>query len=300
MQFRPREFDASANEAVKSTLRAGTWPVWERYDVFEGDQEEDAYVLAPEEAAYEWYEPLKLPALFLEFARLAEGGDITREVWVEWIEFYGVLGLGVRDPRDLVQIGLFGNVCEEGGRAETYGRFVKEAREANWLLRLCEAYVSPEGPDPARFLDEASNIYGVSLPSEGRHFTPDQAKRWAASIILSQTQHYVQDCYPLLLPSDGGLVQGWGFHTLLSGMYAQALWLLTARGEDIRWCKRPECTKVVIFKQPEQPSPSGIKKNDRSRGYKTRKDKEFCSDLCRGLYRYHYVEKPRRIGKLSS
>jgi hypothetical protein len=30
---------------------------------------------------------------------------------------------------------------------------------------------------------------------------------------------------------------------------------------------------------------------DRSLGYRTRKDKEFCRDRCRALYHYHHVRK---------
>jgi predicted nucleic acid-binding Zn ribbon protein len=36
-----------------------------------------------------------------------------------------------------------------------------------------------------------------------------------------------------------------------------------------------------------------MKKNDRSTGYRTRNDKVFCSDRCRGRYHYHYRQKSK-------
>ena len=44
-------------------------------------------------------------------------------------------------------IGLFGPVRQEGGPNESYKNFVREAKQANMLLRLMEAVGSPEGPD---------------------------------------------------------------------------------------------------------------------------------------------------------
>jgi hypothetical protein len=106
------------------------------------------------------YQPLaEIPGLFLEFARLADE-EIIREVWLDWIERYGVLGLEwddlVRDAArrhlelgsdlggflsevDQLPRGKFGSVLLEGGPRESYQNFVEEARKANGLLRLYEA-----------------------------------------------------------------------------------------------------------------------------------------------------------------
>ena len=62
-------------------------------------------------------------------------------------------------------------------------------------------------------------------------------------------------------------------------MYLQMYWLTTAKG-DVRWCKGPKCRRVITFEQPEQPSDSWIH-NDRSRGYRPRVDKVFCSPACK-------------------
>lgn len=127
--------------------------------------------------------------------------------------------------------------------------------------------------------------------------TPDDAKRWALRTIWSTVQHKVQDCFPMLMPAEERFVQGWGFHTLLSAMYLQMMWLLTATGGEIRWCKRPECTRVIIHEQPQQSEDPGMKKNDRSKGYRTRRDKEFCSNRCRALYHYHCVREHKHHNK---
>src|SRR5215211_7335294 len=95
----PSSFAQAANEAVKSERRIGAWVVWSDYKVVERRQPEDAYVEAAEDAVPEMYHPLaQVPGLFLEFAQLADEGEITRQVWLDWIGRYGVLGFNWRDP----------------------------------------------------------------------------------------------------------------------------------------------------------------------------------------------------------
>ena len=55
----------------------------------------------------------------------------------------------------MMLIGLFGPVCQEGGPNESYKNFVREAKQANMLLRLMEAVGSPEGPDYINSIKEA-------------------------------------------------------------------------------------------------------------------------------------------------
>lgn len=102
----------------------------------------------------------------------------------------------------------------------------------------------------------------------------------------------LEDCYPTMhyFPSEKRFGQGWGFHTLRAAMYLQMMWLMTASGEEVRWCKMPGCKKVITFEQPVQLVDSGLSKNDRSKGYRTRRDKEFCSDNCRAKFHYYYIE----------
>lgn len=77
-------------------------------------------------------------------------------------------------------------------------------------------------------------------------------------------------------------------------MYLQMLWLLNAPGDQVRRCARPECDKVITFEQPEPLVDPGIRRNDRSKGYRTRRDKEFCSDNRRASYYCHYVKKAKK------
>lgn len=288
-------FSKAADEAAKPDLRAGMWKVWESYEVVEIDG--GAYVLARGNANNcDEYRPLaQTPGLYLEFARLADEGEITREVWLDWVERYGVLGLEWRNPNEVMLVGLFGPVCQEGGPNESYEAFVREARRANWVLRLVEVVGSPEGPDYAEFIKEAYEVRGVPFQGQARQMSIDGAKRWALRMIWQEVQEQIRECHPVVHVADGRFMQGWGFHSLISAMYLQLMWLLTATGDEVRWCKRPECGKVIAYEQPEQAMAfSGLKKNDRSMGYRTRKDKEFCSNRCKGLYHYYHVKKGKR------
>jgi hypothetical protein len=298
MQLSAIDFNSAADESVKPAFRAGRWRVWEGYEVIDVDQANDPYVYARENVNDEEYLPLQVPGLFLEFARLADDREVTQDVWLDWVERYGVLGLTWRDPSDKMVIGLIGPVCQEGGPYESYKRFVQEAKEANWVLRLFEALASPEGPNYTELIKERFEIIGFRTLASAHKMTPDDAKRWALHTVWNTVQYKVQDCFPMVMPAEDRFVQGWGFHTLLAAMYLQMMWLLTTTGEDILWCKRPECTKVITYEQPEQPEAPGMK-NDRSKGYRTRKDKGYCSDRCRALYYYHYV-KPHKHNDIGS
>jgi hypothetical protein len=81
-------------------------------------------------------------------------------------------------------------------------------------------------------------------------------------------------------------------------MYLQMMWLMSAKGDEVRWCKRPGCNRVVDFEQPKPPKDPGLKKNARGK-YKTRNDKEFCGPRCKGKYHYEYRVKPKRQGRSS-
>jgi hypothetical protein len=297
MRLNLNDFRSAADESVKPAFRTGRWRVWECYDVYDVDQVNDPYVYARENVNDKEYLPLQVPGLFLEFARLADEREVTQDVWLDWVERYGVLGLNWRDPADKMVIGLFGPVCQEGGPYERYERFVQEAKEANWVLRLFEALASPEGSNNTELIKERFEIIGFRTSASAHKMTPDDAKRWALRTIWDTVQYKVQDSFPMLMPAEERFVQGWGFHTLLAAMYLQMMWLLTTTGDEIHWCKRPECTRLITFEQPEQPVDPGMRKNDRSKGYRTRRDKEFCSDRCRALHYYHYVREYKHHDK---
>lgn len=287
-----KNFAVAANEAVKSEFRNGAWAVWEDYEVIETMPGKDAYVRASDDSEYEVYYPLaQVPGLFLEFATLADK-EITREVWLDWISRYGVLGLNWRDPvRDMVAIGFFGPVSLTGGPAESYRHFVGEAKKANQGLRLYEAIASPKGPRASH-----SNRGSEIIEKFWRDVSLTEARERPLEMLHSMVGVEIEDCYPILnyFPREERFAQGWGFRTVTAAMYLQMMWLLTATGEEVRWCKRPECDKVITFKQPEQLVGDGLKKNDRGKGYKTRRDKEFCDPNCKGQYHYYYVKKRKK------
>ncbi len=294
MSVQPHKFARSADEAVKKTLREGRWAYWERYDVKElGDG--DAYVVAGGEVSVTEYLPLvQTPALFLEFARLADEGEITCEVWLEWIHTYGVLGLDRYDPLDAMSVGLYGPVCQEGGPAESYNNFRAQARHANYLLRLEESVSSPGGTDTLRIFEEAYRRDDLGHLRRFGDLTPERERELARETVWANVCEEIRECHPTLVPADEGFVQGWGFDSLIAAMYLQFMWFLTATGDEIRWCARPECTRVIDFSQPRQTVQEGLRRNDRSMGYRTRTDKIFCSDRCRGLHYYHHVKKGKR------
>src|SRR5215211_3393671 len=93
------------------------------------------------------YSPLALPGLFLEFAGLADAGEITLDVMMDWVQRYGVLGLEGREARGLDPQG-FAHL--RGGPMDNLSSFDFEARRANAVLRLYEAATYPEGPNVER------------------------------------------------------------------------------------------------------------------------------------------------------
>ena len=88
------------------------------------------------------------------------------------------------------------------------------------------------------------------------------------------------ECFPQLIGAyDPTFEAAYGFCSLLGAMYLQMYWLMTAKG-GVRRCKGPGCPRVITFAQPEQPR-DPWKRNDRSLGYRTRRDKVFCSPACK-------------------
>jgi hypothetical protein len=58
-------------------------------------------------------------------------------------------------------------------------------------------------------------------------------------------------------------------------------------------CRTPKCRKIISFEQPAQkPDPSVM--NDRSMGYKTRADTEYCDKRCANQHYYERETKPLR------
>jgi hypothetical protein len=276
----PSRFEDSASEAVSPTVRFAPWPVYRGYDVHRLDG--DAYVVGRRGTRqhrrenWDLYSPLKdKPELFLEFAELADR-EIDEEAWRDWWTRNGVLGLGGSTPY-LAAAG--------GGPEETFSGFVEEARIANAVLRLWEAAHAGIGdeefldrylPQYTLLQDRAKGLFGVWSMDVPRKATAP----WLAMVGPHVQRRLTTECYPLLVGAHNPpFDRAFGFRSLLGAMYLQMYWLMTATGE-VRVCKRLGCHRVITFDQPKQLR-DFWKFNDRSRGYKTRRDKVFCSPACK-------------------
>jgi len=208
--------------------------------------------------------PLLVRGLFLEFAELAEGGEITQDDWLDWTRQWGVLGVGWREG----QMDL-----HRGGRREKFSIFKGEAELANWVLRLYEAATAEDGPDVPRIrelLELDDNDTGSAKEIKG----------WALSEVARTVQRrLIGECFPRIYGlKDYSFVQSpSGFGSLAGAMWLQMMYLMTATGK-IKRCGGPACDKVIYFDSSGPPDDPKI----RGRAVRgTYKNKVFCSDNCR-------------------
>ena len=202
----------------------------------------------------------------------------NNEAAQEWARDNGVLGLTAgRPPRrggDPPRIG--GNPM--GGEEDTVWRFVVESFVASRTLRLYEAATNPSGVDvgaidrlvdPAPFGDES----------------PQFARGKALDIVARVVEMMVADgCRPTLRRRSDVIAQGWDFKNLLSAMWLQMLWLVTA--DSGRRCQRRECNRAITIENPAREE--GLEYRQWERGlrptrYATRRDRMYCSDSCKTM-----------------
>jgi hypothetical protein len=242
------------------------------------------------------YWPLvREPELFLKFARLADDGgldnaatvdgldtDKNADAALDWTETYGVLGL-----TPAVEVEGFRGASTRGGKADMVSSFAYEAWLANGCLRLYEAATAEELD-----MELIASYMGDPHLKPFYTRTPTLTREWALNAVARETQRKVAaNAYPALYGEVGRFVAGWSFTNLLGAMWLQMFWLLTAT-EMPRRCR--QCHKIIAYEQPEQPM-QGTKPNDRSGGYRTRRDKMFCDKRCRDRYQYRTKTKPRRL-----
>jgi len=235
--------------------------------------------------AYEkWgFRPLvDTPALFLEFAGLVDEGEITQDVWLDWVERYGVLGFEGNGQSE----NWWAN--PRGGPNETLAAFENAAQQANAILRIYEAAMAPDGPDTAVLSHFASKgeppVPGMPGSAEfaGGETAP-ALKEWGLRQAWKAVGHVLAGhCYPELYRLKDTFDGGWGFKSLLGAMYLQMMWLMTATDAPPR-CKGPNCNRFIKIDQLDQHADAGARKK-----YRTRKDKEFCSNRCKNRWHYHY------------
>jgi hypothetical protein len=234
------------------------------------------------------------PDLFLEFAHLADDGgldnaasvdgldtDKNASALLDWAREHGTLGLTRVEPDGFG----FRGASTRGGEADTVAAFAYEAWIANGCLRLYEAATAEE-------LDV--DLIASYMTPRGKArvgHTPARIRASALDAVATETQGRIAgNAYPALYGEVRRLVAGWSFTNLLGAMRLQMFWLLTAT-ETPQRCKN--CDKIIAYEQPEQPM-RGTKANNRSAGYRTRRDKTFCDKKCRDRYHYLTKTKPRR------
>jgi hypothetical protein len=269
MRIRSKDFARAASESVKDEFGYGRWLVYDDYKVVRIDKGEDAYIkvpLAPGKTPeiLDEYNPLLVRGLFLEFAELAEGGEITQDDWLDWTKRWGVLGVGWREtPMSL----------HRGGRREKFSIFKSEAELANWVLRLYEAATAEDGPDVPRIRE----LLELDEDDTG---SAKEIKKWALIEVARTVQRrLIGECFPRLYGlKDYSFVHSpSGFGSLGGAMWLQMMYLLTATGK-IKRCAGPGCDKIIYFDSSDLPDDPEI----RGRAVRaTYKSKDYCSDNCR-------------------
>jgi hypothetical protein len=268
MRVRSKDFAKAAIESVKDEFGYGRWLVYDNYKLVRID-EDDAYVRVPlvpgkTPEILDEYNPLLVRGLFLEFAELAEEGEITQEDWLDWTKGWGVLGVGWRER----QVNL-----HRGGHEEKFSIFKHEAKLANWVLRLYEAATAEDGPDVPRIRE----LLELDDDDTG---SAKEIKGWALSEVARTVQRrLIGECFPRLYAlKDHSFVHSpSGFGSLVGAMYLQMMYLLTATGKSKR-CAGPECDKIIYFDSSDLPDDPEVRGRAVRGTYKSR---VYCSTTCR-------------------
>jgi hypothetical protein len=271
MQISSEDFAKAAHESVKDEFGYARWLVYDEddYKLVRIDKGDDAYFevrLVPGKTLepYE-YNPLLVRGLFLEFAELAEGGEITQDDWLDWTKRWGVLGVGWRErPVNL----------HRGGHEEKFSIFKSEAELAHWVLRLYAAATADDGPDVPRIRE----LLELDDDDTG---SAKKIKGWALREVARMVQRrLIGECFPRLYAlKDNSFVHSpSGFGSLGGAMWLQMMYLITATGKKIKRCAGPGCDKVIYFDSSDLPDDPKV----RGRAVRaTYKSKDYCSDNCR-------------------
>jgi hypothetical protein len=272
MRIRSEDFTKVAIESVKNEFGYGRWLVYDEddYKLVCIDKGDDAYIVVPlvpgktpEEP--DEYNPMLVRGLFLEFAEIGEGGEVTQDDWLDWTKRWGVLGVGWRGgPVNL----------HRGGSSEKFSIFKREAELANWVLRLYEAATAEDGPDVLR-------IRELLELDEDDTSSAKEIKGWALSEVARTVQRrLIGECFPRLYGlKDYSFVHSRsGFGSLVGAMYLHMMYLMTATGKNIKRCGGPGCAKVIYFASSDLPDEPEIRGRAVRGIYRSR---EYCSDNCR-------------------
>lgn len=327
MSANVKEFIEADKKSVDSKLPVGAWVCYPKYRVWyheaPGDyvdpvearnnpkyaariMERFAYVQAAhvpletlllnlEGSGVEFYAPLKMPGLFLEFANLfgedrvyVEDKDVPPVV-LDWVERYGVLGRHATYPKPGEADGTISGRLDD---RESVIQFVRLSVEAGRCLRLFSAIRNPAGLDL-----EALHGMGVGDPGSPAGRLRDRAESEVSDIVSKHLES--ETCDRLYRRKDGTYLKGPGFHSLLGAMYLQMANLMCASDEAITFCRW--CGKVINFEESEPP-PADAPKGTRRGKHKTHRTRAYCEythgvkDWCKNQYHTDLSRRAKASG----
>jgi hypothetical protein len=312
-------FQSEETKAPDKRPRADAWTVYNRYEIRHSENGRCIYAPKvwyeggwfhknpPKEfgEGREWYtlsQGMSGGGLFSDFARLVEdeeldippqvpltneGLDTDKNAHVarKWAQEWGVLGLTRKDD---------GWYDTRGGTGDTVAAFAFQAWVANSILRLYEEATREDGNLDTTVIADLLIAGGFS-PRSVHHYPRRQedARENAIRACEMITHARVRDyCYPALFREPGRFkyTQGFGSANLLGAIWMGMFWILHDRQTDR--CRNPECNHIIPYRRT--PVRWGSKKNDRSEGYATRKDKVYCRPKCEKRHYYLLHTKPAR------
>lgn len=202
-----------------------------------------------------------------------------------WARNYGILGVeGIDPPAD--------GGKQRSGRRENVVTFVKEVKRAAYVL---DAFVAASSDDP-EMMRACLELHWPATPRiqedlQGLSF--EEMKGTLALHVEKRVGQYLEhECYPALHDMGVRFSQGWGFRSLLGAMYLQMMFYLL-EPEMLRWCKATDCNQIVTFE--DGTAPESPRKGARGK-YRTRRDKEYCSDACAQRMRDRRNKNRNRVG----
>jgi hypothetical protein len=236
------------------------------------------------------YAPLGTPELIVDLAELAEK-PITPEAVVGWAETYGLLASS-RSEDVLEQTGLLGGEERISGFGcrESVPSFAEAAKEIGTCLRAYEALKGRDDLDLAELSARTDPLPKEALRPWERK--PGHERAWIFGVLGRMVQMRLSEhCYPQFNTyTRGGHPTGryaltYGFRGLLGAIWIQMAWLLESEGRRVRFCKLPDCRRVVSFEPGEDPDADPDAEGRGKR--KTRKDRMFCKGRgCKQKYDY--------------
>jgi hypothetical protein len=144
---------------------------------------------------------------------------------------------------------------------------------------VLEAFEAANSGDSERMRDFFRRHLRVAL-----RWSAEKMRHTLVDNIAATVREYIErDCFPtiynahLMSPTPANdYLPGWGFRSLLGAMYLQMRFYVLEPG-SLRICKAEDCSRIVTFEAGT--SPKSPRKGARGE-YRTRADKEYCSNAC--------------------